>query len=141
MNPLSENVLITRVKNAVTAGTSDSDSSVLDMAGWDGVIYIALLNTVVDGSVLQLQAQGSAQSNGSSPSQEAATGSATAATNSNAFLVLDVIRPANRYQFVRVKRGTQNATIDGVIAIQYRGRNQPTSQVNALLSAIGVVNG
>jgi hypothetical protein len=43
-------------------------------------------------------------------------------------LVLDIHRPADPYVRAVVTRGTADATIDGVIAIQYGARLLPTFQ-------------
>ncbi len=133
--------LITRVTNSVVAGTSDQDSTVLDMSGYDGVIFIASLGDVTSTSVLQLLAYENTASSTSSPTPVAVTaGSTTAYTagatdSDNKLLVVDVHRPSSRYIFARVKRGTANAVIDGVIAIQYRSKSVPVTQSSTVLAS------
>lgn len=130
---------ITRVMNAVTAGQTSQDSSVLDMAGFDGVIFIALLNTVVDTCVLTLTAKENTANSTSSPTPTSVTDGATAALtasgNSNNVLAVDVVRPSKRYVFANLTRTTANATIDGIIAIQYRTRNLPVTQPATLAAS------
>lgn len=118
---------------ATVAGTSDLDGTVIDMSqdgGYDGVCFVAQLGDVTSTSVLELQGQGSAAADGSSPSTEATTGTKTAGATDcdNKFLVLDLSRPANRYVFSRVKRGTANAVVNSVLAILYKGRSCPVTQ-------------
>lgn len=131
---------ITRLKNSVTAGTSDQDGSVLDMSGYDGVLFIAALGDVTDTSVLELQVFGNTASSTSSPTPveltaDSATFTAGASNADNLLLVVDVIRPNYRYVFPRLKRGTANAVIDGIIAIQYRGREVPVTQGATVLAS------
>lgn len=139
MFSILKDCVITRVMNAVAAGTSAQNTSVLDMAGFDGVIFIALLGTVTDASVVTLTAKENTASSTSSPTPTSVTGGATAditaATDSNHYLVVDVIRPSKRYVYAALTRTTQNAVIDGVIAIQYRSRTVPVSQPAALVGS------
>jgi len=58
----------------------------------------------------------------------AGTAVSIADTEDNELLVLDIYRPAERYVRAVVTRGTADAVIDGVIAIQYGGRVLPASQ-------------
>lgn len=130
---LLKDAKITRVMNAVAAGTSDQDGTVLDMAGFDAVCFIAAFGDNVSGSVLELQGFGNTASSTSSPAPVELTNdellnTVGASDSDNKLLVLDIVRPAYQYVFPRVKRGTQNAVIDGIIAIQYRTRDLPVTQ-------------
>lgn len=123
--------LITRVTNDAVAGTSDADSTVLDMTGYDGVLFVALFGDITTTAVIQLVAYENTASSTSSPAPTLVTGGATApltcgaTAQDNGMLVVDVIRPSMRYVFARVHRTTANAVIDGVLAIQYRGKTPP----------------
>jgi hypothetical protein len=118
---------------AAAAATTDLDGAVIDLAqdgGYDGVLFVAQLGDVTATSVLELQCQGSAAANGSSPSTEATTGTFTAGASDadNKLLVLDVSRPANRYVFSRLKRGTANAVVNSVLAVLYKNKVGPVTQ-------------
>ncbi len=52
---------------------------------------------------------------------------AIADDDDNKLAVLDVYRPQERYVRLVVNRATQNAVIDGVIALQYKGRKAPVT--------------
>lgn len=122
----------------VAAGTSAQSTSALDMSGFDGVIFIAVLNTVVDGSVLTLTAYDNATNtnSGGTAVTGGATNAVTAATSSNTVIVLDVIRPAGRYVYATLTRTAQNATIGGIIAIQYKGKGpDPITQGATVLAS------
>lgn len=129
-----------RAKNAVAAGQTDQDSTVVGLAGAGGgdfghVLWIVCLGTVVDGSQLELQAYGSNSSDGSNPVLLGTTGAITAATSSNKVLLADLRHPIYPYQFVRVKRGSQNAAIDSIVAIRYAHNANPTSFADATVLA------
>lgn len=130
------NVQITRLKNAVAAGTTVQTGSTLDMQGWDGVMFVALFGTLTATQVTALKAQGGAAANGSDAADLAGTLTGPMAdADSNKALVLDVCRPTQRYITPVINRATANAVIDGLIAIQYRGRKGPSAQAAAQVSA------
>ena len=140
MQSLLKDCKITRVENSAVAGTSDLDTDVLDMSGWDGVIFVAALGDVTSGSVLELQVFGNTADSTSSPTPveltaDSATYTAGASDADNKLLAVDVIRPNYRYVFGRLKRGTQNAVGDGIFAIQYRGRSVPATQGSTVLAS------
>src|SRR5258707_107265 len=126
---LSKDCLITRVSNSAAAGTSEVDSTILDMTNYDAVCFIALFNTVVDASVLTLTAKENTTSStsGATAVTGGAAGPITASTNSNAVMMTDVIRPAKQFVYAALTRTAQNATLDGIIAIQYRVGKVPVT--------------
>lgn len=121
---LSERVKTTRVSNAVAAGTTDSNSSSVDMAGFDAVRFIVLLGTLTSTQVTKLLIQ---QSDDDSTFETIATSNAAADADSNKMFISDVYRPEKRYVRAVVDRGTANAVIDGVIAEQYEARDMPVT--------------
>lgn len=134
---------ITRVSNAVAAGTSDISSSVMDMTGFDRIAFVVFLADVIDGSVLTLTARQNTANSSSTPTPTS-TGVATAAFTASAtsadnkMLMVDVVRPIERYVFAFLTRITQNAAIDGIFAIQYNARtNQVTQPAEMIASVLG----
>jgi hypothetical protein len=136
MQNLLKDIKVTRVLNAVAAGTSSQNGSVLDMSGWDGVLFVAALGTLTATQVTGLKAQQGAQANLSDAADLAGTAVGPMAdADSNKCLALDVYRPLERYVRCVVTRGTANAVIDGVMAIQYRGRKAPVTQDTTTIAA------
>jgi hypothetical protein len=125
---LARNVKITRVLNAAAAGQTVQNGAVIDMANYEGVVFIAAFGTLASGAVTGLKAQQGLQSNLSDAADLAGTALAIADTADNKLLVLDVFRPAKRYVRAVVTRGTADAVIDGVVAIQYGTRVLPATQ-------------
>lgn len=139
---LSTDVKITVVSGAATAATTAIDSSVLDMQGFDGVMFIALLGDVTDTSVLTLTAKGNSANSTSSPSPVTQVASspftASASTADSKAIVVDVFEPRLRYMFATLTRATANAVVGGIIAIQYKAQQRPTTQdASVIASAIG----
>lgn len=143
-NPLLYDCVISRAKASVAAGTSDQDTAVYDMNGFDGILFILATGDVTNTCVLSLHAYENTASSTSSPSPtevgSVGTGDRTcgATDTDNLVAALDVkgVSLTKRYVFCRVKRGTANAVIDGVIAIQYRARKLPiTASADLVLSA------
>jgi hypothetical protein len=125
---LTDHIKVTHVLNAVAAGTTDQTSSEIDMVGFDGVMFIADIGTLSAGQVTKLQAQGSNTSGSEAAFTTDAVTPAMADADSNKLLIVDIFRPVTRYLKAVVKRGTANAVINCVIAIQYKADKKPTVQ-------------
>jgi len=125
---------ITRISNDAVAATSDVTSGVIDMQGFDSVIFLLLLGDVTSGSVLTMTAKTNTANSTSSPTPVAVTGgvvgpiTAGASDNDNGVYAVEVMRPQARYVFVVVNRTTQNAVIDGIIAVQFNAKSLPVTQ-------------
>jgi len=125
---LNKGIKITRALNAVAAGTTDQNGSILDMQGFDGVMFIALFGTLTATQVTSLKAQQDTDVAGGTMADLLGTNTGPLAdADSNKCLVLDVYKPRERYVRCVVDRGTANAVIDGVIAIQYKASKRPTA--------------
>jgi hypothetical protein len=140
---LTNDVKITVVSPAAAAAQTAINSSVLDMSGYEGVMFIALTGDVTSGSVITLTAKGNTANSVSSPTPvtQKATASITAgATDSDSkALVVDVYKPAMQYMFANLTRTTQDAIIGGIIAIQYKANNKPTTNdASVIASALGL---
>jgi hypothetical protein len=140
---LSKCCKITVVSAGDTAAQTELDSSVLDMAGFDGVMFVAITGDVTTGCVLTLTVKGNTANSISSPSpitQKATTAFTADGTSAdNKVIMVDVAKPPLRYIFAALTRTAANAVINGIIAIQYCGKEQPTTHdVSVIASAFGV---
>lgn len=137
---LLKRVKITRVLDSQVAGTTDTlSSSILDMAGFDGVLFLLLLGDVTTNAVLTFQAQQNTANSGTGMATLAGTAAQSAAGASNQdnqVLALDVVKPTERYLRAQLVRATANAVVDGIIAIQYQGRLGPVTQSADVLSEV-----
>lgn len=132
---LTHHVKVVKVMNAVVAGTSNQDSSAVDMAGWDGVVFVCHLGTLTASQVTALEALGSDDNVSFAAYNPDQVTDDAADADSNKLLVLDLFRPSHRYIKARVERGTANAVINSVIAIQYRGDKLP-AQLDSSISKL-----
>jgi hypothetical protein len=146
---LSNEVKMTVVQTGAVAGTTEVDTSILDMAGYDGVMFVAVLGTVTAGSVLAISVQQNAlnQTGGMAAIVDGPSGANAAAgltdvggASSNGALAVDVFRPLSRYVRAALTRTTANAVVQTILAFQYKAKKRPTLQdasVLALAQAIG----
>lgn len=138
---LIKNVRVDRIMNAVAAGTSDQTSSAVNLAGFDGVMFVALFGTLTSTQVTSIKAQQSSD-DGSTDAYSDIEGSASTALadgDGNKMLILDIYRPGKQYLKLVVDRGTANAVIDGVIAIPYHAESKPVTQGSTVSSSEALV--
>jgi hypothetical protein len=126
---LGKNVKVTVVVPPLADGQGTSNSTGLDMSGFDGVLYIGTMGVITGSGTNTLTAQDSADNSTFSaiatPSAIASTCNASASTN--CAMVLNVHKPLKRYQRVALVRGAANSIGAGVIAIQYTAKEAPTT--------------
>jgi len=139
---LLKNIKVTPVAASAVAAQTEVLTSVLDMSGFDGVMFIALLGDVTATSVLTLTAKGNSASSTSSPTPvtQVATSAFTAGASDadDKALVVDVYDPALRYVFASLTRTVANAVVNGIVAIQYKAEYRPTTQAATVIaSAMG----
>jgi len=139
MNSLLKNVKVTPVAASAVAAQTEVLTSVLDMSGYDGVMFVALLGDVTATSVLTLTAKGNSASSTSSPTPvtQIATAAFTAGASDadDKALVVDVFDPMLRYVFASLTRTTANAVVNGIIAIQYKAEYKPTTQAATVIAS------
>jgi hypothetical protein len=123
----------TRVVNATAAGTTSVNGTVLDMQDFDSVVFEACFGALTGTQVTKLKAQAGNASDGSDMADlVGAVTNALADADGNKMLCLEVVRPSGNgtpFRYIRcvVVRGTANAVIDSVVAMQYSSRKQPVT--------------
>lgn len=134
---LLNNTLITRVLVATADGTGTQSSDILDMQGYEGVLFIWKLDDVDDTAVLTLQAQQDElnAAGGMATLTGTATFTAGATDADDDCLVLDVYRPTKRYVRAQGVIATANATTAAIIAIQYGARKSPVTQSSTVVDS------
>jgi hypothetical protein len=116
-----------RIMNAVAAGTSDQASSAVDTQGFEGVKFYTLFGAITTGAVTSVKVQQSSDNDADTYADLAGTSITVADDDDNQVVVHDIYRPRERYLKVVVDRGTQNAVIDGIVAVLYGPAKMPTS--------------
>jgi len=141
---LLKNAMIDYGAAAVAAAANtDSNTSILDMAGWDGVTFLTTITDSVATGVATLKVEASlTNADGGMAAVTGATATATCAVNDDLngkLLIVDVFRPQRRYvQGVRTS-GTADIAFGECIAIRYRGRKSPVTQGSTVADAEFVV--
>ena len=130
MFSLLKDTKISAVENAAAAGTTDLVTDVLDMTGFDSVLFMAKLGDVTSGSVLQLTVSSNPTNSASNGTTEKAGTEITAGASDydNKLLIVDVLRPSQQYVYATLRIDTQNAVVDGIFAVQYNSRSVPVTQ-------------
>lgn len=140
---LSKDIKITVVEAAAAAAQTELVTDVLDMSGYEGVMFIAMTGDVTTASVLTLTVKGNSANSVSSPTpvtqkaSDAFTADGTSADSK--VIIVDVYKPTLRYMFGSLTRTAANAIVGGIIAIQYGANNKPTTHdTSVIASAFGL---
>lgn len=128
---LLKNVKITRTLGYYSASTTNRDGSIIDMQGFDGVLFIAMFETLLATGTLELVADHD-DLNATGGMNEVTSATVTytvpATPISNVCLALDIYKPLKRYVRAGIELGTANAVITGILAIQYKNKKGPITQ-------------
>ena len=134
---LLKNASFDVVEAAAVAGTTDLTSDGVDMSGFECVAFVAHFGALTAGQVTQMKLQQS-DDDGAVDDYTDLLGSNTgpmADGDSNKLLIVEVVRPQKKFVRAIVDRGTQNAVLNGVIAIRYYPHKGPITQPTASVSA------
>lgn len=125
-----ENLKITPVLGYFAAGTTKRTSSIIDMDGYDGVVFVAMLGTTIEAGTVDVFVDQNTANATSGMARLATTTVYTVPASPAALtaIAVDVYRPKERYLQANVTPATQNAVICGVLAILYRGHTCPVTQ-------------
>ncbi|HYH69028.1 MAG TPA: hypothetical protein VD866_30315 [Urbifossiella sp.] len=143
MKSLLNDVKPIPVAGAAAAAQTDVDGAVIDMtqdSGYAAVCGVAQLGDVTATCVLELTLRGSTAADGSNSVQLSTTGTFTAAASDadSKLLVLDHVQPMYRYVFHRLKRGTANAVVAGIVAYLHNPGATPGASSGVVKQAVGI---
>ena len=115
---LTSNLKITKLADHAAANTTDVTSAELDMAGFDGVVFLTSFGTAAANNLVTVHA---AATSGA----EAATTTTCGSGTSDEDVIVDVINPGYRFLKLVASRGT-SSTLESIWAVQYgaRAKNQ-----------------
>jgi hypothetical protein len=118
---LSNEIKIRKVAaGAVSAGT-EVISSVVDMAGYEGVLFFCTIATANAGNYLKVQ-QDTAVGMGSAAD---IAGSKVVAAANASVVWIDIYKPTERYLTANIIRAGANTATGDIYAIQYEGKVKP----------------
>jgi len=126
---LSKNVKIDAVLGYYAAGVTKRTSDILDMTGYDGVVFVALLGTIIEAGTIDVYPEENTANSTVGMAELAGTAAytvtAAAAALTKSCIVVDVYRPLKRYVQCNITPASQNAVICGMIALRYKGKLKP----------------
>lgn len=110
-----------RVSNAVAAGTTNVNTTVIDRAGFAGVKWTLSWGAITATGVAQAKIQEGTLADGSDMADLAGskTTALTPSTDDNKTTVVDLYTLTKRYVRLVILRGTANAVVDSVQAELY----------------------
>jgi hypothetical protein len=118
------------VENNVAAGQATTVGEIIDTAGYGGAYFLYKLGTVVDGAAITLTIyQGSDATVSDVAALSGATATiATTASDGEQVLIVDIVKPQERYLRPTIVTATQDVEIDSAICILYNPEVMPTTQ-------------
>jgi hypothetical protein len=132
------NAKIDQVLGYTAAGQTKKTSDIIDMDGYDGVLFVAGLGTVLENGTVDVYVEQN-DANSTSGMARLATTAAYTITAGNAAvaksaIVVDVYKPGERYIQCNVTPAVANAVILGVVAIRYKSHLCPVTNDSLLQS-------
>lgn len=129
---LLQNVKVDQVLGYYAAGTTKRTSDIIDMANYEGVMFIAELGTVLENGTIDVFVEQN-DANATSGMARLATTTAYTVTAADALIaknsiIVDVFQPQERYLQCNITPAVANAVILGITAIRYNGRVKPEVQ-------------
>lgn len=121
MNLLSEG---TKISSAVTptagvAASTDLDGSILDMAGFDGVLVLVRMGAITATAVTGIRMEQGDASDLSDGSDLEGTAQAIADDDDDKTFFIDLFKPTKRYVRLVVDRATADAVVSSAHYFQY----------------------
>ena len=126
---LSKNVKIDQILGYFTAGQTEKASAILDLSGYEGVLFVASFGKLIEAGTVDVFADGDDENGAGSMAKLAGT-AAYAVTEAAVALtysciILDVYKPLERYIQCNITPAVSNAVILGITAIRYKGKMGP----------------
>lgn len=121
------------------ANNTDSDSSVVDTANFEGVIFLVpIIDSVATGVATLTVSQGDLANGSDMAALSGASDALTCAVNDDIngrLLVVDVYRPRERYVMSTITSTVANIAFGDTIAIRYGARKQPVTHTGTVVAS------
>jgi len=118
------------VENSVTAGKATTVGEIIDTQGYGGACFVYKLGAVTDGAAVTLKVYSGTDAAVSDVAELSGASAAIATTSSysDQYLIVDVVKPRERYLRPTIVTATQNVEIDSAFVILYNPAVKPISQ-------------
>lgn len=133
---------IVPVENSVAAGKATTVGEIVDTEGFQCACFIYKLGAVTDGAAVTLKIYQGSDATVSDVAELAGASAAiaTASGDSEQRLIVDVIKPRERYLRPTIVTATQNVEIDDAICILYNPDVIPVTQPTTVDASTLVVS-
>lgn len=144
---LSKNVRVDQILGYYAAGQTARKSDVIDMAGYEGCLFIFEFGTLLENGTIACDINGnSTNATGGTKLAGGATVTVTAAMAllAKSAIVVDIYQPdpaSYRYLEAMITLGAANTLILGVTAIRYGGKKHPDVVTQLLTSSFAASPG
>jgi|LGVE01.1.fsa_nt_gb hypothetical protein len=132
------NAKIDQLLGYYAAGQTKRVSDIIDMDGYDGVMFVASLGTVLETGTVDVYVEQNTANSTSGMARLATTTAYTMtagdATVAKSAILVDVYKPQERYLQCNVTPAVANAVILGVVAIRYKSHLCPVTNGDVLQS-------
>lgn len=125
---LLEEVKITKLNDATAAGVTAINSAVVDMAGYDGVVFLTNSGTIAATGTATVKVQQDTVAGMGAAADLLGTSQAFVDTDDTKSVAVDIKRPGERYLRLVIARATANSDWGPIWALQYRSRQVPVTQ-------------
>lgn len=126
---LSANVKVDQVLGYYAAGQTKRTSDIIDMAGYEGCLFIAELGTVLENGTIDVFVEQNSSNTTVGMARLATTTvhtvTAADAALAKSCIIVDVYKPKEQFLQCNITPATQNAVILGITAIRYETRSAP----------------
>lgn len=121
---------IVPVENSVAAGQATTVGEIVDTQGYGGACFIYKLGAVTDGAAVTLKVYQGSDATVSDVAElsGASAAIAVASSDSDQRLIVDVVKPRERYLRPTIVTATQDVEIDDAICILYNPIVKPIAQ-------------
>ena len=119
------------VENSVASGQATTVGEIIDTQGYGGACFIYKLGAVTDAAAVTLKVYSGTNATVTDVAELAGASAiiATTATDSDKRLIVDVIKPRERYLRPTIVTATQDVEIDDAICILYNPMAKPITQL------------
>lgn len=138
---LTKNAKIEYAYAAISsANNTDVNTTIFDMSGWDGIVFITHIVTGAATGVATLNVKAHTAN---SAAGSTITGATATVTNGTTYagknLIVDVYKPLKRYVYGNVTSGTDVITFGVTQAILYRGKMGPIADPTTIAQLTAVI--
>lgn len=118
------------VENSVAAGQATTVGEIVDTQGYGAACFVYKLGAVTDGAAVTLKIYQGTDATVSDVAEMsgASAAIATASSDSDQYLIVDVIKPRERYLRPTIVTATQDVEIDSAFCILYNPSAKPITQ-------------